>query len=194
MSVLESIQKRIEALPKGEPFTSSELLAPNAGRSLVDKQLFKLNKTGVIQRVARGVYVKPRENRFVGKVMPGLMEVVQAKVGAGIKIAPTGAQAANHFGLTTQVPMSPMFYTSGFPKQFRFGQQLVKLIPVSHRKLVHAGTTVGLAISALWYLGEKEVTPEVIYKVKVQLTETEYSQLKNSIQDMPEWLVKKLNA
>ncbi len=193
MNSAKIIRQQVKRFPVGKPFTPYEFLHLGS-RSTIDRQLFQLNKAGRIMRVARGVYVRPKENKFVGKVPPGAFEIARIKAGpAGVKIAPNGAEAALLFGLTTQMPVRPVYYTTGLPKQFRFGQQYITLKPVSSRRLAMAGTKTGLAISALWYLGQKEVTPEIIGKVKKQLSSEEYEQLKHSQALMPGWLGSAIN-
>ena len=56
------------------------------------------------------------------------------------------------------------------------------------RILQHAGTNVGLAISALYFLDKKLVDQQVINTIQEQLTEKEYQQLKNS--ELPVWMKK----
>ncbi|HAC29030.1 MAG TPA: hypothetical protein DCF82_14640, partial [Marinobacter hydrocarbonoclasticus] len=46
-------------------------------RAAVDKALSRLVEEGAIQRVARGVFVRPKQSRFVGNVMPDVSRVVE---------------------------------------------------------------------------------------------------------------------
>ncbi len=76
MSVTESVKHRIARVPRGEPFTSSRFLRLGS-RSAVDKALSRLVEKGAIQRIARGVFVRPKQSRFVGNVMPDVSRVIQ---------------------------------------------------------------------------------------------------------------------
>lgn len=69
LNTAELIRQRIAGMPVGEPFASAAFL--NCGtRASVDQTLSRLVKAGDIERVARGVFVRPEVSRFVGKVMP----------------------------------------------------------------------------------------------------------------------------
>lgn len=65
----ELIRERIEAMPIGEPFTPTAFLECGT-RASVDQTLSRLVKAGSIERVTRGVFVRPEVSRFVGKVIP----------------------------------------------------------------------------------------------------------------------------
>lgn len=86
----ELIRQRIEEIPVGEPFTPKALLECGT-RTSVDRSLSRLIEAGVIDRVARGVYVRPEVSRFVGKVMPDplkVAETVAKTTGALIQVHP----------------------------------------------------------------------------------------------------------
>ena len=72
----ESIRQRIEMMPLGEPFTPTAFLECGT-RASIDQTLSRLVKTGMIERVTRGVFVRPEMNRFVGKVSPSPLKVAE---------------------------------------------------------------------------------------------------------------------
>ena len=187
MTTMESIRARIGAQPLGEPFVSGSLLSLGS-RAAVDQALTRLTKAGAILRVARGVYVRPRENRFVGKVMPGTQEIVTALVEArGEKLQVNGAEAVLALGLTTQVPLKSVFYTSGPSRTIQVGHQQVLLKHANPRLLAFGSGHVGMTFAALWYMGKKQVTPETLKAVRGKLTSSEFSELRGSAQ-LPPWL------
>jgi hypothetical protein len=63
----------------------------------------------------------------------------------------------------------------------------IELRHASNRSLEYAGSRVGLAISALKYVGKEGVTTAVIEKVKAQLTPREFEQLSRAT-SIPSWL------
>lgn len=187
MSTTEQIRQHIEALPLGEPFATNSLLSLGS-RAAVDQALSRLAKEGVVLRVARGAYVRPKESRFVGKVLPEVKAILEALAGSrGEKIQAHGAQTVLKFGLTTQVPMKPLFYTSGPSRTLQMGNLEVVLKRMNSRLLPLSGTPAGEAFSALWYMGKKQVTPETIAVIKNCLPQEEFAKLKNSPQ-LPSWL------
>lgn len=187
MSVKESIERQIVKLPQGEPFTNTRFLRLGS-RAAVDKAMSRLVEAGVIQRVARGVFVRPKQSRFVGVVMPDVsrvVEVIAKEHGETIQVH--GAEAARRFKLSTQMPTAPVYYTSGPTREICIGKLKVRLVHTSsQRKLQHAGKRPGLALSALWYLGKNNISTEVVKRIKEGLSEEEFETLLSS--RMPAWM------
>ncbi len=81
---------------------------------------------GVIQRIIHGVFMRPKANRFAGTVTPDVRKVVEVMAkDRGEIIQVQGADAASRFRLSTQLPMRPVFYTSGSTRNFQIGNPLV---------------------------------------------------------------------
>lgn len=186
MSTANTVRTKIKGTRKGEPFTNTQFLKIGS-RASVDKALSRLVQEGEIERVARGVFMRPKRNRYIGSVKPSpekLVKIIAKKHGETIQIH--GAEAARQFQLSTQVPTKPVFYTSGPSRQLKLNNQTVKLQHVSHRKLYLAGKRPGLALSALWYLGKNNVNAKVIHAIREGLTEAEFETLKQT--DLPAWM------
>ena len=66
MKTSQRIKKAIISKPRGKLISTTKLVKYGP-RTSVDKALSRLTKSGEITRVTRGVYVRPKENRFVGK-------------------------------------------------------------------------------------------------------------------------------
>lgn len=183
------IRQCLETVPIGEPFTSANFLAHGLRRVSVDRALSRMAKAGAIDRVVRGIYVRPEVNRYVGKVMPEpikIAEVIAKTTGAVIQVH--GSEAARRLELTTQVSTQPVFCTSGPSRRIRFGHMTIQLRHVSQRKLLLAGSQAGLALAALWYLGKYEVTSSVIKKIECKLPVIEFEALKAVSDAMPVWM------
>lgn len=192
MSIAKSIRQWIEALPLGEAFTPVQLLSLGT-RWSVDQNLSRLTRAGVIVRVTRGVYVRPKINRFVGTVLPEPAELVRVIADASQqKVQVHGAEAARQLGLSTQVPMQPVFETTGSPRTLKIGQLTVELRHAAPRKLALAGTLAGLAVSALRYLGRQGTTPQVIETIRARLPVEELRVLEERPGVMPAWMVEAL--
>lgn len=180
------IRLRIENTKPGEPFTSAEFLDCGT-RASIDQTLSRLIKSGVIERVARGIFVKPEISRFVGKVAPEPIKVVNALAKtSGSIVQIHGAEAARQLGLSTQVPLRAVYSTSGPSRRVRVGAMEIQLKHVCANKLALAGTPGGAALAALWYLGRKGVTPSVVDKIRHKLSSTEFEALKSCRK--PSWM------
>lgn len=190
MSTAETIRKRVLRVQRGEPFTNTRFLKLGS-RASVDKTLSRLVGEGITQRIARGVFMRPKESRFIGNVMPDVSKIIEVMArDHGETIQVHGAEAARRFKLVTQVPTTPVFYTSGPTRELKIGNLVVNLRHVSHRKLLLAGKRSGLALSALWYLGKHNVNSNVVRTIRAGLTEKEFMTLKNT--DIPAWMTEAL--
>lgn len=187
MSVIESIKQRVQRIPRGEPFTSTRFLKLGS-RSAVDKALSRLVEEGVIERVLRGVFVRPKQSRFVENVMPDMSRVIDVIAkDRGETVQVHGAEAARRFKLSTQMPTMPVYYTNGPSREVRVGNLKAKLIHTSsQRRLQHAGKKPGQALSALWYLGKGNINEEVVRRIRQGLSAEEFETLRTS--RMPAWM------
>lgn len=188
MATAPEIRNYIEARPAGMPFTTRELCSLGS-RASVDQALSRLARSGYVTRVARGIYVKPKQNRYVGAIPPEPAEVAEAVArSTGAEIQIHGAEAARRFGFSTQVPMRRIFHTSGSSRKLRVGNQPVELRRATPRKLALAGRPAGEALSALWYLGRKQAGPGAIAALRSRLAPEEFEALKGAASVMPAWM------
>lgn len=177
MSVAEAISNRIKHMPKGRPFAGN-LFAEAGSRTSVDKALSRLVQGGSLERVTRGVYMRPKKSQFTGKVRPSplaVMEVITKANGETIQVH--GAEAVRRFGLSTQMQILPTYYTSGTTREIKVGNAIVRLQHASKDRLQHAGTRVGVALTALHYIGKEGLSAKVVMQVIKGLSSEE---LKNS--------------
>ena len=193
MSTAKAIRAHIRKLPKGRPFTTS-CFTDHGPRSAVDRALSRIVNEGEIERLSRGVFVRPRQNRSVGTVFPGVAEVVSAIAKAnGETIQVHGAEAARRLGLSTQAPVTPVYHTSASSRSIHIANTTVRLIHTSNRRrLQFAGEAAGLALAALWYLGRDNATPGTVTAIRTALGEEEFEKLRSA--DVPAWMAAALNA
>jgi hypothetical protein len=193
MTTVEAIRNRINEIGLGEPFISGQFNALGT-RAAVDQTLSRFVKLGEIARISRGVFVRPKMSRYVGEVMPEPSKVAQAIANAhGATIQVQGAEAARLLGLTTQMPLQAVFYTSGPNRALKLGNLQLTLKHVAQRKLALAGKPSGLALSALWYLGKEQVTPGTIKTIREKLTPEAFEEFRAETSAMPAWMADTLH-
>jgi hypothetical protein len=193
MTTVEAIRNRINEIGLGEPFTSSQFNALGT-RAAVDQTLSRLVKQAEIARISRGVFVRPKRSRYVDEVMPEPSKVAQAIANAhGETIQVQGAEAARLLGLTTQMPLQAVFYTSGPNRALKLGNLQLTFKHVAQRKLALAGKQSGLALSALWYLGKEQVTPGTIKTIREKLTPEAFEEFRAETSAMPAWMTDTLH-
>ena len=190
MSIEDKILEHIEALPKGElllPVDFSELGSSEAVRL----SLFRLEKEGVITRVAQGIYVRPKESSLIGKLLPSAEEVAEAIAKRDhIRTLPTGSYALNALGLSTQVPMNIVLLTDGSPREIKVGKRKIKFKKTTPKNLMAKGKISRLAIQALKEIGNGKVSMEEEKKIIDLLKREDIKDLKHDISLAPVWIQK----
>jgi hypothetical protein len=191
MITSKAIRREILLKPEGEPFTP-RMFYGLGSRAAIDQALYRLRKAGQIQRVARGVFVRPKRSRFVGTVLPDPVEVATAKSGRTVVVH--GAEAARRLGLSTQVPAKPVFISDGASAHVRIGKLDVEVRRGKPSIVALADRPAGLAFSALLYLGRDHVTDEVVESVRDRIGEAEFEAMRASMPSMPAWLADQIVA
>jgi hypothetical protein len=87
------------------------------------------------------------------------------------------------------MPAQPMFYTTGASRTVRLGKLQIRLQHVAARKLALAGRPAGQALSALWYLGRRQVTPATFKRIAAKLPQVEFEALLHAKASMPAWML-----
>ena len=89
-----------------------------------------------------------------------------------------GGYCANRLGLSTQVPLYHVLHTNGRSRRFKLaGVDVVLNHTDDQRLLQYPLQKVGMAISALYYLGPNVVDDKIIKAIKDQLSPEEYAKL-----------------
>jgi len=188
MTATVRVKEYLSNIPEGQPFPSSAL-RHFATTDNIRQILNRLVKAGELKRVARGVFAKPKHVSTIGEVLPSASEVAETLAKAtGEMIAIHGAEAARQLQLTTQVPMRFIFYTSGNTRTLKMANRTVKLKHVNPSRLVAPGTTPGLVVSALCYLGRENVTTKTIEHIKRRIPSEEFNVTINLAEQMPAWM------
>ena len=190
MSIENQIVERIESFPKGElllPTDFSDLGSSEAVRIA----LFRLEKEGLISRVAQGIYVRPKESSLIGKLVPSAEEVAEAIAKRDrIRTVPTGSYALNALGLSTQVPMNIVLLTDGSPRIIKIGKRTIKFKKTTPKNLLAKGKISRLVIQALKEIGNGKVTSEEENKIIDLLKKEDLKDLKHDIALAPVWVQK----
>lgn len=189
-SVEDKILQHIEAFPKGELFLPSDFSELGSSEA-VRLSLFRLEKEGVITRVAQGIYVRPRESSLIGKLTPTAEEVAEAIAKRDkIRTTPTGSYALNALGLSTQVPMNIVLLTDGSPREIKVGKRKIKFKKTTPKNLMAKGKISRLVIQALKEIGNGKVTAVEVQKILDVLKKENEKDLKHDISLAPVWIQK----
>lgn len=186
MTVTATIIKRLKCTPKAQPFSINRF-AKIGSPGAVAKALSRLAALGELERLSRGIYMRPKLSPFTGYVRPSTRAVLRVIARHNREIIQVhGAEAVRYFGLSTQMQISPVYYTSGTSRELKIGAKRIRLLHIAPQKLQHAGTIVGLALCTLFYLGKKGVSDTVIASIKAKMAPSEFKQLVDS--EIPIWM------
>jgi len=191
-SVSARIAQRVKRLPKGQPFSIS-CFTGFGTKNAVSKAIARLVNRGELERVHRGIYMRPKPGLYVARARPNpwkLLSLITRQKRLSLQIH--GANAVRRFGLSTQMPLIPIFYTNGASRTVFMGNAEIRLIHASPMVMQHAGTEVGMAISALFYLGKEGANPECVGTIKKMLMPDDLAKL--MMCKMPAWMCKALEA
>ncbi len=100
MSVAQIVRNFIDNVENGKLFSYNDIKSNK--KSVIAIELSRLNKQGIVKRLSKGKYYKPKEG-FFGEIAPSDSEVLNSYLSAPNTYV-TGLKAFNEMGLTTQVP------------------------------------------------------------------------------------------
>jgi hypothetical protein len=153
--------------------------------------LFRLEKKGFLIRLAHGIYLYPKVDDILGVLYPSLEEIAEAIARRDkARIIPTGVQALNKLGLSTQVPMNAVYLTDGAPRDIKVGRSSIKFKRTTPKNLAVKGKISGLVIQALRAMGKDNVTPSIIKKVNDILAKEKPDKLAYDAPLAPAWIRK----
>jgi hypothetical protein len=151
--------------------------------------LHRLEKEKVITRVAQGIYVRPKESKYVGKVLPSAEEVANGIAKRDrVRTIPTGAYAMNVLGLSTQIPMKIVLLTDGSPREIKVGRRTIKFKKTAPKNLLAKGAISSLVIQALREIGKGKATERETEVILKHLGKEEPYRLEHDIKLAPEWI------
>jgi hypothetical protein len=187
------IRRHIFSLPEGTVFTTRDFLTYGR-RGAVDLALYRLVKSGLIRRLARGVFVRdPFE-----KMKFSHFEIAKVKAesfGRRITIDPPiqaqWPKLDSRQMATTQTEVT--FFIDGRTSSFHIGDQVIHLKQISPRKLTMSGNKAGLHMRALWQMGEEALSDIAIQEATMTFTRTDNLDMRRSARWMPAWLCNRFN-
>jgi predicted transcriptional regulator of viral defense system len=189
-SVEEKIEKSIKSKQKGTLLFTGDFYDYGTNTAIL-KALERLTNKGVITRIARGIYVRPVISEFIGEVLPTAEEVAQGIAKRDkIKIVPTGTQAMNLLGLSTQIPLKLVYLTDGAPREVQIGNRIIRLKKTTPKNLLAKGKKSALVIQALREIGQDGTNNDLEEKIVQILKKESTKDLEHDIPLAPEWIRK----
>ena len=187
-SVDHNILRRIVGKGKGWVFTPSDFQDLGT-RTAVGLAIMRHKRKGLIRQLARGLYDYPAMHPQIGVLSPSIDAIAQALKGRDAsRLQPTGAYAANVLGLSDQVPTRTVFLTDGRSRRVRFGKQEIILRHTTLRNMATAGTTSGMVIQALRWIGRRHMDDHIRALLASQLKDDDKRRLIADARYAPAWV------
>ena len=188
LNIEEQIIAKIKKAKSGTLFFP-EQFSDFAENAAVRKALQRLTERGNIVRVAQGIYVIPKESSLIGIVLPGADEVAVAIAKRDrARIVPTGIQALNLLGLSTQVPLKVVYLTDGASRIVKVGKQTIKFKKTTPKNLAAKGTISSLVIQALKAIGKNLVKEDDLKKIFDHLKKEKRENILHDSKLAPAWI------
>lgn len=192
LSLPERILREASALPEGTPLSAKALLHLGE-RAAIDQALLRLARAGKLMRAGRGIYVRPIETRFGRRAPAPAALVASLTKERGETVAPSGATAANALGLSTQMPTTMVYLTSGRTRRLKVGAEQIELRHAPAWQFTLADRPAGAAIRALAWLGP-ERAESALPIIAEKIGPEEVSALLRARPNLPNWLAARVSA
>lgn len=197
VSAYNTIKTQVEASNKGTLFFP-ERFAPVGSSDAVRSALVRLCQSGILVRVAQGIYCNPKiDTKWGSGVIPPSIEEIAEGIAKRdkVRIAPTGAYVLNKLGLSTQIPANVVFLTDGSQRRVSIGKGKGILFKHSSEMRIFAyqSRLMQMIVTAMREIGEGNLTDEQMKIIKSHLERVSEDDYQNDIQLAPIWVRKKLS-
>lgn len=188
--VENKIAAALKTYPKGSVLFVDDFLDYGNPES-VKKALLRLKEKEILVRLAHGIYLYPKIDKELGVLFPSTEEISNAIARRDkARIVPTGVQALNKLGLSTQIPMKVVYLTDGAARTVKVGKRTITFKKTSPKNLLAQGEISSLAIQALKTIGQKKVDENTIERIQAILKKEKKENIINDAKLSPAWINK----
>lgn len=184
-----TLKSKIELLPDDSVLFRSDY--PEYHAEFVGSTLAELTDSGLLSKVAQGIYVKPRKSKF-GLVLPSIDKIVQAIAARdNAEVLPSGMTALNVLGFSTQVPMNYLYLTSGSERIIKLTNRQVILKRGVPKNFSYKTRLIALLAQALRTLKQENIGNSELQIIRELISkETDKENLAKDVDILPIWMKK----
>ena len=144
-------------------FTTSDF-ADIADSDTVRQSLNRLVNSGILRRVFRGVFEKPKYSNLLKEYVATDPNAVANALARSYHwtIAPCGNTALNFLGLSTQVTATWSYISDGPYRIYEWDSIKIEFKHRANREITGLSYITVLVVQALKTLGKDNITPEII--------------------------------
>ncbi len=189
MSIDNQIEEAIKKAKEGTLFFVDDFSSIGS-RAAIYTTLHRMTKRGLVDRVAQGIYVKPRLSELLNSEVLSTAEELAKAIAKRDKarLLPTGSYALHALGLSTQVPLKLVYYTDGKARTLKVRNTTIQFKKGSTKKLALKGAISRLVIQALSEIGNGNLTEQEEEVLLKHLKKENIRDLKHDIALAPAWI------
>lgn len=189
MTIQEQIDARVKAADSGTLFFVNDFC--EFDNAYVSKILSLMASYNILERLAKGIYYKPIVTEY-GNVYPSAEKIVHAIAEhEHAEILPTGELALNVLGLSTQVPMKPVYLTTGSPRVIVVGRKQIRLKRRTPRMYAYKSKLMPLLELAMKAKGQSNISEGDINRIRELLRDSQEKDLVyGDLGNAPVWIRK----
>lgn len=186
---LDKIRKRINEAKFGSVFVSTDF-TDITDKTTISISLDKLETEGLVKRVLRGVYYKPKYSALLEEYVAPSINLIAHAIARnfGRTIIPYGDAALNLLNLSTQVPAVWIYMCDGNYKEYSYGKITIRFKKTANKDIKNFSPKTALVIQALKALGEKNINENTINKLKDRLTKKEKEKMLKEARITTSWI------
>ena len=192
-STAQKIENKVRTFKRGHIFFPDDFVDMGASDA-IRQTLQRLTKSGLIIRVAQGIYCYPQIDTKLGLgvIYPSYDQIAEALASRDhARIVPTGEYALNALGLSTQVPMNYVFLTDGQSRKVCIaGDKGIQFKNTAPKNLAFKNRLAMLVNSALKSIKKENVTVWQIDHIMYLLRNEEKNSVLGDLRLMPVWVRK----
>lgn len=192
-SIVKEIENKLKSGRRGKILFASDFSSFGLPKA-VNKAMERLTQSGMLIRLAQGIYLYPQIDTRLGLgVLYPTVETIAREIAKRDKarIVPTGVYALNALGFSTQIPMNVVFLTDGAARKIKIGNgQGIVFKRTVAKNLSYKNDVLMLVVAALKEIGEGNVTPEQITKIKELISKEKKEVIITDLQLAPAWIKK----
>jgi len=191
-SYISKIKERIENAPNGSVFCASDFCDITSIET-INRCLSRLTEKGILRRVYRGLFEKPRFSKMLNRnVVPNIDNVVFAIARTnGWNIAPSENSAMNLLGIDSQVPNEIEYVSNGPYREYRI--DIVSQLPiifkhVAPKDISNMSLMSATFVQAIKGKGKNNIHDDTIIKLSSRLNSDNKAILLNETKHVTSWV------
>ncbi|WP_410877820.1 DUF6088 family protein [Myroides sp. DW712] len=191
-SISNQIVEKISKSKRGEIFFANDFVKYGTADN-IRQVLSRLEKENLIERLAHGIYIKPKQDSLLGTIYPSIEEIANEIAKRDkVRIAPTGVLALYLLGLTTQIPLKTVYLTEGSQREIKIGNRKINFKRTVPKNLMIKDNLLHLVVQAFKEKGQKEITDSFLNVIKLTIDKIDQQVVESQLKFAPVWIQKEI--